>query len=151
MDLKLESYLAKKYPLLYRVTYHGKRYNVPFECGDGWFCMLDELSQKLTDLEVCDCIHIGQVKEKFGTLSYYYSISPLPINSNLQFLSDNIEDIVREYCNKSATICEWCGKEGKRRSSGWIRVLCDRCTNLNGREIRPWLKEWPLPPIKPPE
>ena len=151
MNPKLEAYLAEKYPQLYKLSYHGKIYNCPFECGDGWFYMMDELSQKLTDLEVCDCIHIAQIKEKFGTLSYYYSISPLPINSNLQILHYDIDDIVREYCCKSATVCEWCGKEGKRRSTGWIRVLCDKCAILNGKEIRPWSQEWPLPPIKPPK
>ena len=87
MNEKLETYLAEKYPHLYKNVYHRKRYNMSIECGDGWFYLLDELSQKLTDLGIGDCIHMSQIKEKFGTLSYYHSISPLPINSNLRFLS----------------------------------------------------------------
>lgn len=56
-----------------------------------------------------------QVKEKFGTLSFYYSGG-----------DEYIRGMVRMATSMSSRICEECGSLGRTRSSGWIRTLCDR-------------------------
>lgn len=56
----------------------------------------------------------SQVKEKFGTLRFYY---------------DGGDDYIRGLASMaeamSARTCEICGNPGKSRGGGWIRTLCD--------------------------
>ena len=73
MNIKLDKKLCKKYPKLFaqrnksmRETCMGRG----FECGDGWFKLLDTLSYFL---EKDGSVEATQVKEKFGTLRFYYS------------------------------------------------------------------------------
>jgi hypothetical protein len=55
-----------------------------------------------------------QIKEKFGTLRFYYNGG-----------DSKIEGMVRLAESMSAVTCEECGKPGQQRSGGWIRTLCD--------------------------
>jgi hypothetical protein len=55
-----------------------------------------------------------QIKEKFGTLRFYYNGG-----------DKNISGMVRMAESMSAVTCEECGSPGKQRSGGWIRTLCD--------------------------
>lgn len=78
----------------------------------------------------CDCnewqsVHprAVQVKEKFGTLSFYMSSG-----------NDEIWNLIREAERKSAKTCEECGKPGKLRGGGWIKTLCDECAKEAGKE-----------------
>jgi len=57
----------------------------------------------------------SQVKEKYGTLSFYMTEG-----------TDQIFDLIHEAEEKSAKICEVCGESGKRRGGGWISTLCDK-------------------------
>jgi len=57
---------------------------------------------------------VTQVKEKFGTLRFYYSGG-----------DDYISGLVSMAEVMSAVTCEECGVPGKRRHGGWIRTLCD--------------------------
>ena len=80
--------------------------------------------------DFCDCTEYvpdapraSQVKEKFGTLRFYMTSA-----------TSEMYDLVQEAEEKSATICENCGKPGKLRSGGWIRCLCDECCTKDGRD-----------------
>ena len=55
-----------------------------------------------------------QVKEKYGTLRFYYDGGDEFING---------VTTMAEYL--SARTCESCGAPGKMRKGGWIRTLCD--------------------------
>ena len=70
MDTKLEEKLVEKYPTLYS-GYGGDITKTcmgwGMECDDGWFELLDELSEKLEPYNVV----ASQVKEKFGGLRFY--------------------------------------------------------------------------------
>ena len=55
-----------------------------------------------------------QVKEKFGTLNFYYA-------GGDQYIS-GLVDMAE---NMSAVTCETCGNPGKLRRGGWLRTLCD--------------------------
>ena len=62
----------------------------------------------------------SQVKEKFALLRFYMTSS-----------TDEMQDLIDEYENKSASVCEDCGSlQGKLRNGGWLRTLCDGCDDL---------------------
>lgn len=93
-----------------------------FECGDGWFELLKELSHRLTevikkefpdeDFRMC----ASQVKEKYGTLRFYMTCS-----------TAEMDRIIDEAEAKSAITCEICGKPGKINSGPWYEVRCEEC------------------------
>ena len=58
---------------------------------------------------------IDQIKEKFGTLRFYYLGG-----------DDVIGGMVRMGESMSEVTCEECGNVGKRRSGSWIKTLCDQ-------------------------
>lgn len=123
--------LYRKYPLIFKES------RVPFECRDGWYKILDELCQELTNFlkEHTDVeIHISQIKEKFGTLRFYYSTEILTIYCNAENLHEVYDPIYKQIShlvdiaeNKSNTTCEVCGAAGKIRGGSWIQTLCDEC------------------------
>ena len=57
---------------------------------------------------------VTQVKEKFGTLRFYYDGG-----------DDVIDGMVRMAEAMSAVTGEECGVPGEQRQGGWIRTLCD--------------------------
>jgi hypothetical protein len=60
-------------------------------------------------------IHIGQIKEKFGGLRFYYDGG-----------DEYIDGMVTMAETLAGGICEECGDRGKRRDGGWVRTLCDK-------------------------
>lgn len=98
-----------------------------FECGDGWFQLIHDLSRELTryleehpsiDLEV------KQVKEKFGSLRFH-------VRGGDEFTAKLIDDT----CQRAKHVCELTGSEGRlcandrdeRRFSGSpVMVLCEQ-------------------------
>lgn len=63
-----------------------------------------------------------QVKEKFGTLRFYY-------NGGDEYTHGI--SVMAEYM--SATTCEECGSRGRRRPGGWIQTLCDTHARAAGK------------------
>jgi hypothetical protein len=57
---------------------------------------------------------IAQVKEKFGTLRFYYDGG-----------DDYISGLVAMAEGMTAVTCEECGDIGEGRHGGWVRTLCD--------------------------
>ena len=62
-------------------------------------------------------VTLDQVKEKFGTLRFYYTGG-----------DDEISGMVRMAESMSGVTCEECGNPGERRGSGWIYTACDTHT-----------------------
>jgi hypothetical protein len=58
-----------------------------------------------------------QIKEKFGTLRFYYDGG-----------DDYIRGLDSMAESMSARICEDCGKPGKIAKGGWVRTLCEEHT-----------------------
>jgi hypothetical protein len=58
-------------------------------------------------------VTLDQVKEKFGTLRFYYSGG-----------DDTISGMVRMAESMSAVTCETCGNPGTRTGGGWIKTAC---------------------------
>jgi hypothetical protein len=80
-----------------------------------------------------------QVKEKFGTLRFYFSMPAAGDHQHAieQFGSmtslrsvagiESIQALISDAGEKSATICEHCGAPGTFREGGWCRTLCEDC------------------------
>jgi hypothetical protein len=58
-------------------------------------------------------VTLDQVKEKFGTLRFYYTGG-----------DDYISGMVTMAESMSGVTCEECGKPGTRTSGGWIKTAC---------------------------
>lgn len=63
----------------------------------------------------------AQVKEKFGTLRFYYHGG-----------DDFVSGVAQMAEAMSAVTCEECGAPGKLRAKGWWRTLCDDHAALQG-------------------
>jgi hypothetical protein len=126
MNNELTEKLYAEFPYLYRG--HTKPPEDSsmcwgFECGDGWFMLIHELSQKLTDyLENNPALDLEviQVKSKFGSFCYYVDGG--------DEITQNLIDDARETAKR---VCELTGKEGRMcvsstgRSRPGPMVLCD--------------------------
>ncbi len=122
--------MENSYPRMFSGRYGG------FAVGKGWWPLIEKLcgtiqrhvdwandtrsallisnpyNHKIPD--ECPQVVIEQIKEKFGTLRFYYQGGDDYISGAVS-LAENLTD----------HLCEDCGGLGKRRSGGWVRVLCD--------------------------
>lgn len=123
MNEQNTKYLLEKYPKLYRQAYLSPQETCMcwlFETGDGWYDIINELSEKLETLNnttyIDNPIEAEQVKEKFGGLRFY-------VNS----CYTEVHDLITAAEIRADATCERCGKAGKSRGGGWILTLCDEC------------------------
>ena len=86
---------------------------ISFDCGWGWKSILDKL---MADALRCHAT-IAQVKEKFGTLRFYYDHG------------DEIFDKLVHDCEiESSKTCECCGTTQNVTAEGsWVKTLCAEC------------------------
>ena len=121
MNKDLEKVLVEKYPTLYkdyRSKSPGACMRFGFECHDGWFKLIDDLSAKLSKFDIV----ASQVKEKFGGLRFY--IGPCKIED-----SDEVFGYIGEAEDLSLKTCEICGNEGELQDqTHWLKVRCENCT-----------------------
>lgn len=113
-----------------------------FSCADGWFDLIDALCGAIqiyinntkanieywnkkkekgevvpnwvSELTEVPQVVAVQVKEKFGTLRFYYNGG-----------DDIVDGMVRMAESMSKRVCEECGSPGTIRGGSWIRTLCD--------------------------
>lgn len=98
------------------------------ECDDGWYDLLDVLCSLIMwetkyDENMKPVVAL-QVKEKFGTLRFYYRGGNDAISSYVTFAE-----------NMSGRTCEVCGSVGSVRDGGWLRTLCDQHAKELGYEL----------------
>lgn len=109
------NYLKTVYPKIFSEKYGG------FAVDDGWFNIINQMCQLMQshiDWSKGECPQViaRQVKEKFGTLRFYY-------------------DGGDEYCHgvsamaesMTGVTCEKCGDIGEPRNTGWVHVYCNTC------------------------
>jgi len=121
MEKELEKKLKEEFPTLFKDLYGDMtktcmHWGVSFE--KGWLPLLKETCQKIVDTGKTDA-YFRQLKEKFGTLRMYIA------NGNSE-----IGKIIDEAEERSAHICETCGKEGPEVETGgdhWLKTLCSDC------------------------
>lgn len=125
------------------------------ECGDGWFKLLHSLCTEITaayeSAGLPADIVVDQIKEKFGTLRFYYhhlghdkpihafdfmgqgSIRIKQAESDVQ---KEVAQIVDYWEIQSANVCEICGGVGELRTDFyWVLTLCDDCYLERKREF----------------
>ena len=114
--------LKEQYPSLLRV---------PFECGEGWHDVLSQLCAQLQAIKEVTEISITatQIKEKYGTLRFYYSTD---MDSNVagepNVWWSIICSVVSAAENKTEHICEVCGEFGKTITiNSFLTTLCPKC------------------------
>jgi hypothetical protein len=101
-----------------------------FECGDGWYQLIYDLSVKVEDvaqklksqdIEESELPIVVQVKEKFGGLRFYMNHAPKELN-----------DVINKTCEQSYEVCMQCAKPGSLRDEDYLITLCDSCYQNRG-------------------
>jgi hypothetical protein len=138
MRQDLDDKLCEKYPKIFADRHGNMRETCMcfgFCCGDGWYDIIDVLCTHIQnhvdhpprkwDPEKKEYVVVGereqvvaeQVKEKFGGLRFYVRGS-----------DERISGMIEMAEAMSFRVCEDCGKPGEVRGGGWIRTLCDGCS-----------------------
>ncbi len=90
---------------------------------DGWQKIVEETDAMLAYLD--PDYEILQIKEKYGTLRYYFGSTKTGI------VADIMKAIERDAESRSALVCEVCGKWGETRwDRPWVRTLCEEHNEL---------------------
>lgn len=108
-----------KFPTLFASS-DGKDTHAFDSIGVGWVPLLEAACETIhcyvTQREVPH-FSFAQIKEKFGGLCLYADGG----DGFIRGVLEGIEQV-------SWTMCEECGKPGKRTKQGWIKTLCDEHT-----------------------
>ena len=130
----LDRQLCEKYPKIF-ADRHASMIETAmcwgFEHGDGWYQIIDSLCGNIQNHidwqekmgKSVPQVVATQVKEKFGTLRFYYDGG-----------DDYISGLVSMAESWSALACEECGAPGTQNDGGWIKTLCE--THRREREER---------------
>ena len=103
-----------------------------FSIGPGWYKIVEETCAKLQLLSDVFGLQAvaAQIKEKFGTLRFYFDIEQgdiVAINkADRAMAGDIMYDVVTRAEEETAWTCEECGERGKTRGTGWLVTLCDK-------------------------
>ncbi len=103
MQVQLDQ-LRHRYPAIFANLRWG------FMCHDGWFDLIDALCEQLqfaTDHNDAPQVVAAQVKEKFGTLSFY-----------TQSANKAQRGMIAVAAAMSARLCEKCGQPGRTLVAG---------------------------------
>lgn len=99
-----------------------------FECGDGWFDILENLflsieahSRQLLEQgrAMKTLPSVAQVKEKFGALRVY-----------LDNTDEHIETLIQAASARTSSTCEICGNPGKFIIDPFYLVRCENCNSV---------------------
>jgi hypothetical protein len=134
MREELDRQLCEKYPLIFADRNKSMMESCMFwgfEHGDGWYPIINSLCGQIQNHidwqtkqgKTVPQVVAVQVKEKFGTLRFYYNGG-----------DDVIDGMVCMAESWSAVACEECGAPGTQNSQGWIKTLCE--THRKERDAR---------------
>ena len=194
MKQELDKLLCEKYPKMMVNRNKDMKETCMcwgFECGDGWFNILDQLmgniqhhidwkekqragairynemaaqakagnfdlfeedmkalpndeykEKRLAEIVAGDFrpvpesipqVTLDQVKEKFGTLRFYYSGG-----------DDYISGMVSLAESMTGVTCESCGNIGERRGGGWVHTYCTPCEEARELARKKQDEEWEM-------
>jgi len=129
MNKLADKALCESFPILYRQRDLSMQETCMcwgFECGDGWYDILYDLSSKIEALNKTlpdgARVEASQVKEKYGTLRFYTDEYGLTEEQSKQ-----VAVWIREAEAKSEVTCEHCAAPGVLLSAGWCMVRCAKC------------------------
>jgi hypothetical protein len=81
--------------------------------------------------ELIPQVTLDQVKEKFGTLRFYYTGG-----------DEYISGLVSMAESMSGVTCEECSAPAETRGPGWIRTICDPCEQARETKRAKEMEEW---------
>lgn len=110
------------------------------DCGDGWKGIINELDEMLSFID--PNYEVNQVKEKYGTLRYYYQSKYSYVSTQGKIMNALVERAEQ----LSSVTCEDCGKARygrveniddtvRLRQGAWWRTLCDTCATKHGYDL----------------
>lgn len=139
MNDELDKKLCEKYPKIFANRNSDMTVTAMcwgFEHNDGWYNIIDRMCDNIQhhidwknrqhelltknnphNIEIPEMVEqvvAAQVKEKFGTLRFYYDGG-----------DDYIRGIVSMAESMSGVTCEVCGNPGTPNSHGWIKTTCE--------------------------
>jgi hypothetical protein len=150
MKSELEKKILEKYPEFFEYLKDYKGPLMPiyfgFEHGDGWYFIIDSLMSTIKNIimnyneynkeegEPEMTIQLHQVKEKFGTLSFYVGMG-----GGSDRVVNEIYGAIHLAEQQSSMVCELCGTtENVGTTSGWITTCCEKCFNEKTNSIN-WI------------
>ena len=126
MSPELTKQLYDKFPELFKekdLPPDKSNMRFGFECSDGWYniiftlCSLIQIHQKSQKADYKPVV-VQQVKEKFGTLRFYYYGG-----------DDTVFGMVAYAEAISGMTCEVCGDNGTTyRKRSWVKTVCSKHT-----------------------
>jgi hypothetical protein len=129
MRQELDDLLCQRYPELFRDR-HGDKTQTSmcwgFECGDGWFGIIDGLCAEIAAqvrAGKMPPVVVSQVKEKSGFLQFHIRGGYLH--------GGNVEThrLIELAQQQALHVCEECGHPGELLGTGKLAVLCQVCAN----------------------
>jgi hypothetical protein len=149
VNLHYDNYLTRKYPLLYRDRHSSMQTTAMFwgfSCGDGWFNIINTLSQVLSEpylsakreyecgLErgtlVPEELERRRLKMELLKENHPVAMQVKEKFGGLRFYADNVTPEMDYYIRfaeaQASNTCEVCGDRGSSHGGGWIRTLCGK-------------------------
>lgn len=167
MRKELDEALVARYPLIFKDRNGDMTTTLMcwgFECGDGWYNIIDVLCGKLSSEYMSAKSRYEFIKDKVGQKMYGGSgdvITQGEIDHRKQIMEEEASKVpvavqvkekfggLRFYVQAATSkhydyisfaesmsyrTCEQCGAPGKRYTDGWHKVLCDIHADMDGRE-----------------
>lgn len=132
MKQEYDTYLCTTFPKMFVNRYKPMTETAMcwgFECGDGWFNIINQLCANIQHHidwknrkeEVVPQVTVDQVKEKFGSLRFYFTGG-----------DDYIRGLATMAESMSGVTCEQCGNPGSTVGRGWLTTLCEKHAEERG-------------------
>lgn len=167
-DLKYGEDFMKRFPILFQHRNKSMQETCMcwgIECPKGWYYILEQLCTILEfhNMEFTKnygvAVVADQVKEKFGTLRFYYTVRevdkdgvciefkhedklPSVLAAKLDIAKDYLEMVADKYIDEAedmtAKTCARCGipldKDNMVETQGWISYICKECDEKQRKE-----------------
>ena len=138
MKQEYDTYLCTTFPKMFVNRYKPMTETTMcwgFECGNGWYHIIRVLCSNIQhhidwrnrknelnpNQSIVPQVTVDQVKEKFGTLRFYYTGG-----------DDYIDGLVSMAESMSGITCEQCGNPGSTLGRGWLTTLCEKHAEEKG-------------------
>ena len=132
MKQEYDTYLCTTFPKMFVNRYKPMTETTMcwgFECGDGWFNIINQLCANIQhhidwknrNEEVVPQVTVDQVKEKFGSLRFYFTGG-----------DEYIRGMATMAESMSGVTCEQCGNPGSTVGRGWLTTLCEKHAEERG-------------------
>ncbi|MGN6650048.1 hypothetical protein [Trinickia sp.] len=124
MNREFEHALVGSYPAIYRSLQPRFSGGCLFECDDGWYRIIDELSRKLEAESRTSHLVAIEVREKLGSLRFRLRGE----------ITTAVDSWLAEATRLSQRACERCGQPATLRGheDGRVRTLCPTCATKMG-------------------